>query len=373
VLKRIARHLTTIRSEKRNLATAARALALHMEPGVWWLPFARLLVHARAPRMPRHARSTIMPRPTGWRAMAVAMVRVLMPPLWVWVPRQGRRKVPRSAHLGTFAPARTAAVVLLAPTGRSAVCFDRAGETVTRVAIGTPMPRRIIAIRRVLQSYLPMPAFDVTEDRQVLREDLIDGSPFFELSATDRTAVFEALLTHYTTLVRHERRSPRPATVAMAFGAAASLAQRNPSWAHLVALRDEALTAAAAWPCVPSHGDLSAMNLVVANGRVRLIDFEFAEVLPFFYDLVKLTLDEASCGRDDLLVGIRPGGRFDRPWRELWASAGLPSAPDSLVPVFTVVVVIYARRLERVRPVGAERLVLEGSYVVPELGVVPIT
>ena len=368
VRRGLVRRLQRTVAEKRSLAAAVRSLAHHLEPGLWRLPFARVAVRARSGRLPRHLRATGAVGSSGRRAALAQAIRVLVPPTWVWV--SAPRAVERDrGGLGMAAGPSTALV--LAPAGRSAVLFDRAGAIVTRVGIGRPLPARQVAIRRAMQPYVPMPEFSVSPDRHLLREAMLDGLPFHRLSTERRSVAFVALCGRYAAMVRPERRSARPAAVAHSFRAMAALADRDAAWAPLLERRDAAVREAAAWPCVPVHGDLSAENVVVVDGVAHLIDFEFADLLPFFYDVVKLVLDEASCGRDDLLAGIGSPGPIREAWCELWTAAGSEGPPESLEVVLTTVVALYARRLQRIRPGQARRPVLEGTRDVSGLGGVP--
>lgn len=308
-LGRVVRLVRVVRGRKREVVrrlsdgTAPRA-------GGWWrvgLDEARVLALPRPGRrggglVADHAAGPARSRPLRWAVR-------LVPPLVV------RRPGPRDVGGVHLLVTKSGGAVLLDP-GAGVVVHERA------VPFDAAYPGR----REAVAAYLPVRPGALSADRRVLREPLVAGRPLHRAPVAARRAVLRDVAARSAAAAGTGRPGGATAAVAAAVDAALAAAPRLPAdlvaalRADAPALRD----AAATWPAVVAHGDLTGENVLLADdGTWGLVDLEDARPLPWFADALSLLLRDPDLGpawaagrEPDLLAPLRlPGVAPDeRTW-----------------------------------------------------------
>ncbi|BDZ45924.1 oligosaccharide flippase family protein [Naasia aerilata] len=305
--------ITWEREQKRTFAELLQQAAPHLREGRWSLPTVSSAFHtgregrlasqgaAARRRPPRNAKERIVRRRTE-----------LAGPRTITVPG---------------GDPRGGAVEALLTKDRGLVLFDRTGGSVTHVR-RAPFPAGYEEHREALSQVLPNPSWSLTEDRTVLREGLASGVEFSRAPLDLRVATVHGVVRAYTALARSARSGDARAAVDAALTRAAESREGAPKAivAEVEALAPQLRAAASAWPLVLSHGDLTGLNLLVAeDGGWSAIDFEDAGLRPYFYDPYVLLLRDA-----ELLAALRTG-EFDEDFAALGAAAGAPAGDHELL------------------------------------------
>jgi hypothetical protein len=296
----------------RSRRALLRKYADVLQPGPWLLMHPKVAYHWRRRDLPAHVRQTKASararRPGAIGALSAVLRAALS---WTWVRRRPGGSV-YQAYSILVPNAYSADVVLLDPPGRR----------VLRVAHDPAASRHRAAIQATMAAHLPVPAFRMADRGRLVHEEYIDGVSLAEVSPARRMEAFAKLLTGYAELCRSAGEGTSAPLIEAALRSAAIAAL--PAALHqLLEWEDARLRMeAAGWLLIPAHGDLCAENILVDAQGPRLIDFEWAGHLPFFYDVVTLLVREAVEGdRDDLLVAWlrrRPIGAV----AELFAASG---------------------------------------------------
>jgi hypothetical protein len=275
-----------------------------LRPGLWIVE-RRLARHWRTDLPDRlipanRRRPTRSLRPSDRVRRAIDLVFALD-----WVPRTPAPTdgTGLSVHHGRYS--------IRLPHGYSpeAVLFDLEHQAVLRVARGPVAPARIEVPQR-LARHLGIARFDVIDGGCAFLEEFVDGTPLTDVTDPERRLdVLRRLFAGYTRLVAAERGGSAGPLVEGACTSATSIALPHGLRSWFDERGEELRARSRTWPLVPSHTDLTGTNLLVQGREPRLIDLEWADFYPFFYDVTLLVLREAAEeGRGDLLAAYLDGG-----------------------------------------------------------------
>ncbi|WP_150308022.1 phosphotransferase [Planctomonas psychrotolerans] len=307
---------------KETIVTGIRANGASVEPGLWVA--TRI---GSAARVTRGMRSS--PEAGRWTRLKGGRAKVLLLTVAVAVAPPMIFRV-RGAGGASRALATKAGGLIL---------FDDARKRVVHVA-EEPYPADYAERRRFLSEYLPAPAAELSADRLRLTEDLAAGVAFESLAPGRKRAIARDFMAKASFLVEQNSSASATAVVASAL-AAADRAEGLPEHvaSRLPELRPALAAAAATWPLIPAHGDLTGLNILVeGEADWSLIDFEDADDLPFFYDAACLLLSDPDLRPDAV------NGAFDDDLRRLAQSAGTAAEPAHLDLYLAATALIAADR-----------------------------
>lgn len=319
----LVRRWRELRADKRTLQAQLQAHAHLLEPGVWVLPRARLALHLRRGRPPAHLRLTTL-RPKGDPSFC-ALTRERLKS-WLAFPIVTR--VPRvraTGHRGI--PPGQRFPIALVPASRSMVLIDPEGGLVVRFLGDRPPRPEALRVRELMSRHVATPAIEPLPDGDGFREEFVGGRMLPDLDVDTRRDVLRHLMEGCASLCRAEATGSAAPTLARALDAARASALPSALRRHLDRESDAIRDRARGWPVAPCHGDLHHHNLVVADRKPILIDFDHAAYLTFFEDPVALMIREAYWGRPELLRSFLRG-ELDDVCKDLWAAAGVPYAVD---------------------------------------------
>lgn len=221
------------------------------------------------------------------------------------------------------------------------VLVDPAARAVLRVLHSGPISQASIENRMRLSRHVDTPTFDVLDGGRLIREELVYGQDFAARSFGERGEAFKTLLAGYTSLCDHEGKGSALRLFHSAVEASEEVALPEALRSFFAAQANWVHPEVGRWPLVPSHGDMSAENIVLREGCPVLVDLEWADYFPFCYDPLWLVVREAAEGdRRDLLEGLL-AGQFDTELKALWEAAGL-RLPDNKVALLSAVVLLRA-------------------------------
>lgn len=317
-LGRALGRLPALRAERRRMAVALRSHAALLRPGPWVVLTPRIARHWLATRGEHPARSTgSAARATGSSAWAPArlLARHLLTSAIVPTRAAGRGDAGRVS-------ARCTVVVRNAITD-DLVLLDRRRGVVVRTHRHAPTAAALDARAR-LGRYVDLPDARVDPAAGITVEEYVEGRHLADLGPGERRAALRALLDAHARLIAGEGSGSSAPTMTSALRVAERVELPAELRAALTEHADALAELAAACPMVPAHGDMSADNILMCDGRPVLIDLEWADVLPAFYDPLWLVLREAvSDGRRDLLRAYG-AGRFDDELRAACRVADIP-------------------------------------------------
>lgn len=293
------------RGRKQALATLLAGAAGHLRPGRWVLVSGSLAVTAGSP--------------AGRVRAAVAAARS---PKERLVLLRARLAGPRSVRVGGGGTATGGATEVRLTKADGLIAFDRAHGSVVHIR-NRPLAPGYSAHRDLLSTHLPNPSWSLAPDRTVLTERLAAGTLLAAAPLDTRLAVARSVVEAYTRATAAGRTGDAAELVTDAVGWAAAVAGVSAvAGAELTAVQHRFTDLAGTWPLVLSHGDLTALNLLVApDGSWSAIDFEDAGLLPYFHDSYSLLL------RDPDLMASLHHGDLDATLRSLHAAAGVPPGP----------------------------------------------
>jgi len=261
------------------------------------------------------------------------------------MPREGVRVSPMAGDASARSYARIEAdghaPVVLMPLADDPLKSDEVvdGERPREMPfleVGEYLARGGMPVPAVLHVDLPR--------RSILLEDLGDVTVERALaSGADKAALYHAAIELLADLQAWGERSPDPACVAFRRRFGEGLLRweldhfdewllrawtgRTPTVAQkavLDAFYDEVVRRLVALPSGLVHRDYQSRNLMVQDGRLRLIDFQDALQGPYLYDLVALLRDSYVAFDPAEAAGIRRHFRDARVARGLW----VPDASD---------------------------------------------
>jgi O-antigen/teichoic acid export membrane protein len=298
------------REQKRTLAALLRDAAPHLRKGRWSLPTVASAFHTG--RDGRVARRDAEGRRRPPRGVKEKLVR-----------RRTRLAGPRSVNVrnGNLS---SGAVEAMMTKERGLVLFDRSGGSVTHVR-REAFPVSYEANREALSQAIPNPPWTLAADRKVLREGLASGAEFSRAPLKLRLAAVRSVAGAYTELTGCcSSETAVPAVDSALRRALGDHDNAQPAIrAELEALAPEIRAGAEQWPLVLSHGDMTGLNLLVAeDGRWSAIDFEDAGPRPYFFDPYVLLLRDAA-----LLDALR-AGELDEDFARLHRAAGNRDGAD---------------------------------------------
>lgn len=317
-LGRALSRLSALRAERRRMAVALRSHAALLRPGPWVVLTPRIARHWLAVRDGRHARfkgsATRAYGSSAW-APARLLARHLLTSAIVPM-RATRRDDARRVS------ARCTVVVRNAITN-DLVLLDRRRGVVVRTHRQAATAAALDARAR-LGRYVDLPQARAHPAAGITVEEYVEGRHLADLGPGERRAALRALVDAHARLIAGEGSGSSGATLASSLRVAERVELPPELRSALTGHADALAELAAACPLVPAHGDMSADNLLVRDGRPVLIDLEWADVLPAFYDPLWLVLREAvSDGRSDLLRAYG-AGCFDVELRAGCRVAGIP-------------------------------------------------
>lgn len=282
----------TERQMKHELARAILHHQEHVRGGNWllldgfraervadrrWVSAARELARAA--------------RATSWRKAALGARRLLAAPMFVNVPgagRAGRVQLTKDAGL---------------------IGFDDDHHEVWHLR-RTPLPPHYELMRASLSKVYPNPAWSLSTDSLVLREDMVVGEPASTWGLDQRRHLLLDLLRIAAGRAGSSDADVRPPLEAIG-EFAAEVAAVGDRWAILI---DHARSMRAV-PWIVSHGDVTPENVIGHDGGWQMIDFEDMRRAPFFQDALSLVVFDAD------LIGDVTEGRFDEAWGTLLDAA----------------------------------------------------
>ena len=213
-----------------------------------------------------------------------------------------------------------------------AVLHDPVARRYLRASNRARFDAEYVRLRGVLARYVPSPRFTVEDDGRVLSEEALDGVPIDTLSPTRLAHAVDLLLAGFCDLASQstERLPESRRTVLRELHAALDRELRGPDTPLRVdrgLLEALLLTDTAAPGKGPSLGQ---NNLMVVDGRLHCIDFQFVTLLPRWSDpatllvstLPSAILEETS---DDPVARVMVAAAVDHEYR------GTPAERAALV------------------------------------------
>lgn len=156
----------------------------------------------------------------------------------------------------------------------------------------------LLDARAELAKHLPVVTMMPGHGPGELLEPLQPGLALSDIGYPDQTEAFRRLLSCFADLriyAENARHGSRTATAM--FMAALDATQGLPLNGVLSENAERILAYLVAAPVLPSHGDLTALNIIVHDGRLTIIDCDHFARRPFFYDALTAPFMEASYDR----------------------------------------------------------------------------
>lgn len=161
--------------------------------------------------------------------------------------------------------------------------------------------------------HFDIPPWRVVRDGQTSwRVDrLIPGVSMVHAAAGERSAAVRRLLDQYAAFAREAALPASPELTDQALATIVDCAPHSIPAAMARSCEAEMKRVGGALNLLPAHGDLSAQNVIVDDGRAWVLDWDTAGTpRPILYDILYLVVREATLGRTDLLDSL-VAGRFD--------------------------------------------------------------
>lgn len=252
---------------------------------------------------------------------AIGVLAGFAPPLIVWRPAGEHGRTGRH---------------VMVTKDDGGLVFDRVAGQVTHHR-ASALPSEYRDRRDLLGTYYDTPAYALSPDRRVVREQLIPGRP---LALADKEAKVDAahrILAQNTRLVSEQNHDGDCAHLVRAsFEHILAQPLGEALRAEVEGTRTRLMKRAPLWRTLISHGDLTPLNVLLGpGGRPIVIDLEDARVLPYFYDAASMLARDA-----DLWAAAR-AGEFDQDVDEI-RSAACDEDPLDLLDATRVVALIAA-------------------------------
>ena len=337
--------LRTVREISTKKGLVRRYLqesAGYCRTGLWYIegPYAR---HREVP-VPDALRDAI--RGIRRRKRLRELVERLTPPWHAYIPRHGSK--------------RDQCSIAYLSNGGKWKLFDLEKKVIwTRPSRNDRLARETENLVQ-FGHYFNIPDWEIVQrDGQVWRRDRYVGDKNLSQCDTgERIQILKVLFGQYEAFAASAAGRPAPELTHAAVSTIMECAPRSLP-ARIAAKHHAEIEAlAASLRLLPVHGDLSAQNVFVLDGRPWIIDWDSAGVgQPILQDLLYLIIRESELERIDLLTAFL-SGYFDDELLKIFSLNGLGGAPcgNLLLLVHAYLIHFHQKRLAGHRDVQARNV-----------------